>query len=234
MNSFEPTAEKIKKNVEYLMQVHNITSVTALSKILNVPATTIYSFLRSPLSNSKVKFKICNYFNISIDELENCDFSQSEIKNDIDFEIKSNQSILSMTDDDIFHYLNIAKSDNADLDLLRTSVKDLLFTNFRKCCGQARLDFKSENFQKALYSISSAFWLIKPDEIKYITENDLSLYIDIATHFKDNDLITNLIIKLESPDYFNYKIFLVLGNLLSSYFPNEAKMCFEIVRQKGL
>lgn len=234
MNKYNPVSERIKRNIEYLMQVHNITSVNALSKILNIPATTIYSFLNNPLSNSKVKFKICDYFNINFEELESIDLYNLETNNDNNIEVKSNQSILSMTDDDFLNYLNAEKSNNAEIDSLKSSINSLLFTNFRKCCGQAKIEYMSENYQKALYSISSAFWLLKPDEIKYITENDLLLYVNIAKHFNDSDFIYSLIIKMESSDYFNYKILLVLANLLETDFPNEAKLCLNLVKQKGL
>ena len=234
MTIYDKNAERIKRNIDYLMHKHDISSVSTLAKILGVPATTIYSFLRNPLSNSKVKLKICNYFNISIDELENCDFAETDIKMNDNYEFKSKKSIISMSDDEIYGYLETSDSCNNELNKLKNSIKSLIYTNYRMCCGQAKTYFNSENFQKSLYYISSAFWLLKPDEIKYITEDDLSLYIDIAKHFEDEDLISSLIIKLESADFFNYKIMLVLANLLSEEFPEDSKMCYEIIKQKEL
>lgn len=227
-------AERIKKNIFFLMQQRDISSISSLAKVLDVPATTIYSFLRSPLSNSKVKFKICDFFHISIDELENYDFSDAEIKSGDLSCVKTNKSILSMSDDEVYNYLQTSSSNNNEIRTLKNSVKNLIFTNFRKCCGQAKTYYNSENYQKALYYISSAYWLLKPDEIVYITESDLSLYIDIASHFDDVELIGTLIIKLESADYYNHKIMLVLANLLGEKFPDESRICYEIIKQKGV
>ena len=232
MTKFDLTADIIKKNINFLMDKHSISGFSALARNLDVPATTIYSFLRNPLSNSKVKFKICNYFNVSIEELESCDLQEYEIETSDKSDINSSLSILSMSDDTISNFLKSSKTNNNDIDELKHSIATLISTNFRKCCGQAKINFKAENYQKALYYISSAFWLLKPTEIKYITENDLSLYVDIANYFNDNDLINTLIIKLESADYFNYKIILVFANLLEDKFPQEAKMCYEIIKDK--
>lgn len=232
MSNFDIIADRVKNNINYLMHQNDITSVSNLAKIINVPPTTIYSFLRSPLSNSKVKFKICNYFNVSIDELESYDFTKAEIKNDN--ELTTNQSILSMSDEYVCKYLDLSVSSNSDIDNLKSSIKSLINTNFRKCCGQARVNFESKNYQKALYYISSAFWLLRPEEIRFITESDLLLYIDIANYFKDNDLVSTLIIKLESTDFFNYKILIVLAKLLEESFPNESKTCYEIIDSRGL
>lgn len=233
MTKSDTASNRIKRNIEYLMKKQGISGVASLAKILDIPPTTIYSFLRNPLSNSKVKFIICNFFNISVDELENYDFSGTEITLNDKFDIKSNQSILSMSDDTIYDYLSLQSFNTDEIGVLKKSIKDVIYTNFRKCCGQAKICFKSEDYQNALYYISSAFWLLKPPEIKYITENDLALYIDIANQFNDNDLISSLIFKLESVDYFNYKILIVLANLLEEKFPNESKMCYEIIKNKG-
>lgn len=234
MNKYNPTSERIKRNLDYLMRINGINSVSAFSKVLNIPATTIYSFLNNPTSNSKVKFLICDYFDVDFEELENIDLCQihSDMEESVEHDL--DKSILSMNDDDILNYLYDGKTDDKEIENLKNSINKILFTSYRKCCTQAKSAYAAENYQKALYLISSAFWLLKPNETKYITKGDLTLYVNVAKHFNDSDQICNLILKLDSVDYYDYKIMLVLSRILEKDFPTEAKKCLKIIKQKSI
>lgn len=233
--------DNIKQNIQFLMKKHNVPNITTLAKILGIPATTLYSFLRNPLSASKAKTKITEYFNISLEELECSNLYETASMNKNDFiedysyvALDSSKSILSISDNDIVEKLSNSNTNDAYMKELKESIAKSYRIGYRHFIGQAKNDYMMGNFQKALCSISAAFWLIRPDELEWIQESDFKLYIELGKHFNDENIIVKLVEVFISYNYCNKKILAILGDLLEASYPDYAKVCYETIINEKL
>ena len=225
--------ELVKSNLNLLMRSRDIKNLTKLADILGLSASTLYSFYSNPLSKSKAKKAIADYFNISIEDLEFKNLSEVISDNEyISFGTYNNDisdNIVSMSDSDINKLLVSSKSEDEYIEKLKAAISRSYKTSYRHYMEQAKSDYSLGNYQKALCSISAAFWLLEPEDIDLIKNNDLKLYVEIAKRFNDESLIKKLVDLLISNNYFNEKIITILGNLLEDSFKIYSRICYETV-----
>lgn len=226
--------ELVLKNIEQLMRANNIPNGSALATKLGVKPTSYYTFTRHPLSSSKIKTKICEYFNISIDVLETVDLSKEDdikryIVNDssIKWNTNNHKSITSLQEYELNRILIENHSSNQDIINIKKRIAEKFLTNFNRLMGQADICFREGNYDGAFSFACSAFYMLKEEEVKCISQYDLELYIKTAEIFDNNETIQKLVDVLLDKDNFNQKIVIVLANLLEENHADLAKICYE-------
>ena len=221
-------------NIEQLMRANNIPNGSALAAKIGVKPTSYYTFTRHPLSSSKIKSKICEYFNISVDTLESVDLSKEDdlkryIVNDSSIKWNSNnhKSITSLQEYELNRLLINNKSSNQDIINIKKRIAEKYLTNFNRLMAQADKCFREENYDGAFSFACSAFYMLKEEEIECISQYDLELYIKTAEIFGNNETIQKLLDVLLDKDNFNQKVVIVLANLLEANHADLARICYE-------
>lgn len=237
----QSSAERIIDNINFLMKINSIRNRTELANLLHIKAQTLYSFLANPTSASSVKQKICDYFVISLDELENkrlSDIYKDEeelFENNVPISGDS-ASIASMTGDEVAQFLESA-SPNPQIDKLKSKLRKSYLPCFNSFITLARRDYATGNHKKALGSVCAAFYMLTPQDIKLISKGDLVLYISLVKKFPDKDYAENLISKLVntfiSDEFYNENILTVLGSLLEKDFTTNSQICYETIVNKN-
>ncbi len=241
----EDKAKIVSNNISYLMSMSNITSPRELAKLINVPATTLYTYLKSPLSNSSAKSALCKYFGITVFQLENELLSEREFaKNKSgDFEKKSSENfssdkpLMSMRNDEMFELIKTSECDDDfaykdKIKKLKESISKKMNFEFNHYLSKAQDAFENGNIEEAYSNMSSAWWNIHKDDLEIITPKIIEFYIDLCQMKEKKEGLEKLISILTNDEFFNANIVLFLASTLESIYPDLALECYDCVNAK--
>lgn len=245
-NFFQEDKIKIvENNISYLMSINNITSPKELAKLIDVAPTTVYSYLKSPLSNSSVKAALCKYFGITVYQLENDILSESEYfktsRSDISkngaFNIPdSDKPLMSMNSSEIYELVKDTKCDDFSykekIKELKENISKKLHFKFKYYLMKAKESFDSGDFEEAYDNMTDAWWNMQDNDLEVITAQDIDFYVELCRESNQKDGLKKLIIILTNEKFFNINILLFLASKLESIYPDLAFECYDIVNTK--
>ncbi len=231
----EEKEKRILENIVYLGRINNITKANDFAITLGVKPATYYTFTRNPSSSSKVKSRICEYFGISMDDLENKSLKDEEdnsryiVSNNSNRGIDNYKSIISMSDFEINKYLTDKKSNDEEINSLKRNISEKSFSDYGQSIIKARNCYENKNYDMALGYVCSAFYMLNEDDIARITKSDLELYISVVDKFNNESLLEKLVNKLLEEETYNRKIVIVLANLLETNHISLSKACYKFL-----
>ncbi len=223
------------KNIELIMKVTNTNSANAMAKRIGVAPTTWHSYLKNPKSNSVAKTAFCNYYGLTVHQLENSLLDESFISQITSIDISSNENIemplSEITEKELYNKLSTSSNPETFIDEeLRELKKELI--KYKSLAYKAAISDANNMLMNdpinAYNIIVKAFLNMQPQDIYLLTQSELKLYIDLSNKYGDINDIENLIDRLALYD--NYKILTVLSILLEEAGLIQcAKKCLKLV-----
>lgn len=230
--------ENMKKNIKYVMTMHNISNSASLAKKIGVAPTTWHSFTNNLTSNSSAKTAFCNYFGITVHQFEEELLSEiwcESKKDDMDEECsKNNVTIMSLSDEEIYikfiSSINKKNENNSLLELRKQVIKKFNM-HFITTIETARSEVKKGNSIDAWNAYNSAWLLLTPDDLPAIMESDFQNYICLCKNIGSKSGLNALTEKLLSAEFYNPKILMSFSILLDD-FSELAESCLSILLDK--
>ena len=212
------------------MKTHNITTQAALANVIGTPSTTLASFLSNLQSRSTAKAAFCNYFNITVEQLENERLADSGIWDNRT--CTQEKPILETSEDELYKELRRPSTESV-LKQLKNAIAQKGSLRYKAAVVMARKELKNlGDPTKALDFLYSVWWVATPNDLNVVCKSDLKLYIDLCKQLNETSGIDSLVEKLISKKFFNPKFVTILGIMLESDYPDFAQTCFEMVAFK--
>lgn len=189
--------QNIKTNIDTIMRTTGCKNYSEFSKLLGLDSTqTLYSFLKNPTSNSRVKSAICNYCGITIKQFEETLLGAGDDDLSSTQDVVSAESSIGATADAYDYFIKGTENLMGDLRQLRNELIRSKSMQTTIKVAQAQRKLESGKYAEAIEDYESIL-----DDIRHNPPQDRDAhiyavlfkgYVNACNHTDDYDKLNEL------------------------------------------